>query len=71
MEDKLKEVIQIALEARLDCPVEVTPAEWEAARLEMLNDIYYNRVCSLRETPVDYFINAMATVLVIMKRIAA
>ncbi len=71
MEDKLKEVILAALAIKLDCPVEVTSAEWETARVETLNDIYCNKVCSLRDTPLDYFINTMVTMLAVMKRIAA
>jgi len=70
MEDKLKEIIIAALEIKLDCPVEVTPAEWEAAKVETLNDVYCNKVCSLRDTPLDYFIYTMVTMLAVMKRIA-
>ena len=71
MEDKLKEVILAALEIELDCPVEVTPAEWELAKLDTLNDVYCNNVCSLRNTPLDYFINTMVTMLAVMKRVIA
>lgn len=71
MEDKLKEITLTALEAKLGYPAEITSAEWETARVETLNDVYCNKVCSLRDTSFDYFINTMVTMLAVMKRAVA
>ncbi len=71
MEEKLKQIITIALEAKLGYAVEITPDEWEAARVDTLNDIFYNKLCSLREPTLNYFFNTMVSLLAIMKRIAA
>jgi hypothetical protein len=71
LEDKLKEAVLIALTAKFGYSVSLSHKEWDDAKIEMLNDVYANKVCFFGDVTSDYFINIMVDVLFVIKRISA
>ncbi|HEX9058577.1 MAG TPA: hypothetical protein VF941_00185 [Clostridia bacterium] len=66
LEDRLKNIVAVALEARLGKKVEISHGQWETAKHDALNDIYTNKFCFFHGISSDDFTNMMVSILVTM-----
>ncbi|MGE4284893.1 MAG: hypothetical protein AB7G87_14465 [Clostridia bacterium] len=69
MEDNLRKRVRKHLENKLQYDVIITNEEWEAAKQELFNDIYINRLCMLKDVSVEYTIHTLATIIIVFKKV--
>lgn len=69
IEEHLKDLVNEACKKQAGYNIGFSQIEWNEAKIHTLNDLYANKICLYGNVTTSYFVDTMASILMVMKKI--